>query len=148
MDYIFSTYLPAHHVDRLLIESRWQAGDRTPLAATLDWLKQRQIPVMLFGPMVQYDAALPRLLAFSIRGNDPAIPDEHRIDLHKLDDAMAMLARAHDVDYVSFYQSLCDHESCTEFGANGAPLVFDYGHLTKEGSVLVAERLRDSEAIR
>lgn len=148
MDYIFSTYLPTHPVDRLLIEARWQSGDLPSLAATLDWLKQRQIPVVLFGPMVQYDAALPRLLAFSIRGNDPAIPDEHRIDLHKLDDAMATLARAHDVDYVSFYQSLCEHKSCTEFGANGAPLVFDYGHLTKEGSVLVAERLRDSEAIR
>lgn len=148
MNYVFADYLATHHVDRLLIEAHWRAEDLAPLAATLDWLKQRNVSVVLFGPMVQYDTALPRLLAFSIRGNDPAIPSQHRIDLRKLDADMAAMAHARDFDYVSFYQSLCDRQSCTERSADGAPLVYDYGHLTKEGSVLVAERLRDNEALR
>jgi peptidoglycan/LPS O-acetylase OafA/YrhL len=148
MNYVFADYLPAHHVDHLLIEAHWRADDLPALALTLDWLKRRQVPVVLFGPMVQYDTALPRLLAFSIRGNDPAIPDQHRIDLHRLDADMAAMARARGMDYVSFYQSLCSPTSCTEFSANGAPLVYDYGHLTKEGSVLVAQRLSGNEALR
>jgi len=92
--------------------------------------------------MVQYDTALPRLLAFSIRANNPAIPAEHRVDDRGLDAAMAQLAREKRVDYVSLYRSLCGPESCQEFAPNDVPLQFDYGHLTKEGSVLVAQRLR------
>ena len=148
MNYVFSDFLPSHHIDRLLLEARWRAEDLAPLGPTLDWLQRRKISVVLFGPMVQYDIALPRLLAFSIRGNDPAIPDQHRLDLRKLDDNMAAMARARGIDYVSFYDSLCTETSCTVLDAHGAPILYDYGHLTKEGSLLVAERLRDNEALR
>jgi peptidoglycan/LPS O-acetylase OafA/YrhL len=148
MNYVFSDYLPSHHVDHLLLEARWRAEDLAPLGPTLDWLQRHNISVVLFGPMVQYDIALPRLLAFSIRGNDPAIPAQHRLDLRKLDEDMAAMARARGIEYVSFYQSLCTENSCTELDANGAPILYDYGHLTKEGSMLVAERLRDNEALR
>jgi peptidoglycan/LPS O-acetylase OafA/YrhL len=148
MNYIFSDYLPSHHIDRLLLEARWRESDLVPLVPTLEWLERKKISVVLFGPMVQYDIALPRLLAFSIRGNDPGIPDQHRVDLRKMDEEMAAMARARGIDYISFYQSLCTDKSCTELDAHGAPILYDYGHLTKEGSVLVAERLRDNEALR
>lgn len=141
MNYIYSDYLPNHHVDRLLIAARWQDGDVLPLSRSLDWLKDRGISVVLFGPMVQYDMALPRLLAFSIRGNDRAIPDEHRVDERPLDEAMSALSKKKGVDYVSFYRSLCGPRTCDEYGVNGVPLQFDYGHLTKEGSLLVAKKL-------
>jgi hypothetical protein len=91
--------------------------------------------------MVQYDMALPRLLAFSMRGNDRSIPDEHRVNQHGLDDSLSQLAQTKDVEYFSFYRSLCGPRSCQEFALNGVPLQFDYGHLTKEGSVLVAQKL-------
>jgi peptidoglycan/LPS O-acetylase OafA/YrhL len=148
MNYVFSDYLPSHHIDRLLLEARWREADLVPLVPTLEWLERKKIQVVLFGPMVQYDIALPRLLAFSIRGNDPAIPKQHRVDLRKLDADMAAIAKARGIDYVSFYQSLCTGNSCTELDAKGAPILYDYGHLTREGSVLVAERLRDNEALR
>jgi hypothetical protein len=61
---------------------------------------------------------------------------------------MAAMARARGIDYVSFYDSLCTETSCTVLDAHGAPILYDYGHLTKEGSLLVAERLRDNEALR
>jgi peptidoglycan/LPS O-acetylase OafA/YrhL len=148
MSYILTDYLPNHHVDRLLIAARWQHEDLLPLSRALDWAKECGISVVLFGPMVQYDTALPRLLAFSIRGNDSAIPDEHRVDERWLDDAMSEMAVRKGVAYVSLYRSLCGPRSCAEFGANGVPLQFDYGHLTREGSVLVAERLRGSRELQ
>ncbi len=141
MSYVYSDYLPNHHVDRLLIAARWQNEDLLPLSRSLAWAKDRGISVVLFGPMVQYDMALPRLLAFSIRGNDQAIPDEHRVDQHALDDAMSAMAEKQGVEYVSFYRSLCGAQSCEEFAVNGVPLQFDYGHLTREGSLLVAQKL-------
>jgi peptidoglycan/LPS O-acetylase OafA/YrhL len=144
MGYIFKNYLPSHRVDRVLIAARWQEGDLAPLAHTLDWMKQRGISVVVFGPMVQYDTALPRLLAFSIREDDPEIPDEHRLDQRSLNDSLRRIADQEAVDFVSLYESLCGPRSCAEFGANGVPLQFDYGHLTKEGSILVAQRLFSS----
>ncbi len=141
MNYVFADFLPNHAVDRLLIAARWQDGDLAPLSRTLNWARRRGILVVLLGPMIQYDAPLPRLLALSIRGNDRAIPDEHRVNQRPLDGAMSALARRKGVDYVSFYQALCGPQSCDEFAANGIPLQFDYGHLTKEGSVLVAQKV-------
>jgi peptidoglycan/LPS O-acetylase OafA/YrhL len=141
MSYVYSNFLSDHPLDRLLIAARWQEEDLQPLSRSLDWAKERRISVVLFGPMVQYDTALPRLLAFSIRGNDQTIPDEHRVDQRRLDDAMSTLARQKGIDYISFYKSLCGPRSCDEFARNGVPLQFDYGHLTKEGSLLVAQKL-------
>lgn len=141
MTYIYKDYLPDHHVDRLLIAARWQAQDVLPLSRSLDWMKEHGISVVIFGPMVQYDMALPRLLAFSMRGKDLTIPDEHRVNEHGLDNALSQLAEKKGVEYVSFYRSLCGPRSCQEFALNGVPLQFDYGHLTKEGSLLVAQKL-------
>jgi peptidoglycan/LPS O-acetylase OafA/YrhL len=141
MSYVYNDYLPNHPVDRLLIAARWQNEDLLPLSRSLNWAKDRGISVVLFGPMVQYDMALPRLLAFSMRGNDLAIPDEHRVDQHALDDAMSAIAEKQGAEYVSFYRSLCGPQSCEEFAVNGVPLQFDYGHLTREGSLLVAQKL-------
>lgn len=148
MSYVYKDYLPNHHVDRLLIAARWQNEDVLPLSRSLDWLKARGISVVLFGPMIQYDMALPRLLAFSMRGNDRTIPDEHRVNQHGLDDAISELAEKKGVEYVSFYRSLCGPRSCQEFAVNGVPLQFDYGHLTKEGSLLVAQKLIGSGDLR
>jgi peptidoglycan/LPS O-acetylase OafA/YrhL len=148
VNYIYKDYLPSHHVDRVLIAARWQDKDLVPLSHVLDWMAARGIQVVLFGPMVQYDAALPRLLAFSIRGNDPGIPDEHRLDERALDASLSQLAQARSVDYISFYRTLCGPKSCEELAPNDVPLQFDYGHLTKEGSVLVVERVSGSGDFR
>jgi peptidoglycan/LPS O-acetylase OafA/YrhL len=148
MNYVYKGYLPNHHVDRLLLAARWQNEDLLPLSRSLDWLKDRGISVVLFGPMVQYDMALPRLLAFSMRGNDQTIPDEHRVDQRGLDNAISELAEKKGVEYVSFYRSLCGPRSCQEYAVNDVPLQFDYGHLTKEGSLLVAQKVIGNGSLR
>lgn len=141
MHFIYADYLPASHVDRLMLAARWKDEDLPSLANTLDRTNAERIPVLLSGPMVQYDTPLPRLLAFSIRDGNSRLPYEHRFDQHKLDDAMAALAAKKGVEYVSFYQLLCGPRSCAEINADGVPLQFDYGHLTKQGSLFVAHRL-------
>ena len=54
---------------------------------------------------------------------------------------MSELAEQKGVEYISLYRDLCGPETCAEFARNGVPLQFDYGHLTKEGSLLVAQKV-------
>lgn len=146
MNYIFSEYLPKHRVDYLLLAARWDSDDLEPLRQTLEWAERSGIKVVLFGPIVQYDAALPRLLAMSIRSNDPKLPDLHRVAAYKaLDEQMFDLAQSRrGVQYVSYFKMLCAQDSCLEYARKDIPLQADYGHLTADGSVLVATKLLES----
>ncbi len=145
MTYVLTKYLSTHHVDTLLLEARWDPGDLPSLAKTLEWLQSQKTHTVLFGPMLQYDAPLPRLLAMSIRQNDPLVPSLHRVSaMSELDVAMATFAKGPwQVPYVSMIDLLCDKGDCVQYAGPGVPLLSDYGHLTRDGSVLVATRLRD-----
>jgi len=141
MDDVFNAYLADHPIDRLLLAARWKQADLPALAATLDWAKARHIPVVVFGPMVEYDSALPRLLALSLRRHDPGLPARHRLDDGGLDRRMAALAAAKSAAYISLEDVLCPGGACVVMAAAGVPLQFDYSHLTREGSLLLARRL-------
>ncbi|MGO9931291.1 MAG: acyltransferase family protein [Steroidobacteraceae bacterium] len=143
MNYVLTQYLPSHNVDAVLIEANWDFGDLDSLGETLLWLQQRGIPVILFGPVVQYDLSLPRLLALSISQNDRLLPKRHlKKFVEPLDREMAALSRdSWHVPYVSLFDMFCDDESCAEYGAPGVPLQYDYSHLTKAGSVFAARKI-------
>ena len=145
MDYVLQDYLRGHSVDSVLIAARWDKADLPRLQRTVLWLKKQGIRVVLFGPMVQYDSALPRLLAISIQQNAPGIPADHRVAYYEtLDQEMARLAsETLDVSYISYFKLICHQGSCLEYAAKGVPLQSDYGHLTGDGSVLIAGKIRD-----
>ena len=149
MDYVLQDFLRDHPVDSVLIAARWDGSDLPRLQRTVQFLKSRGIKVILFGPMVQYDSALPRLLAISIQQNAPDIPSDHRVAYYeKLDAQMSQLAReSFDVRYVSFFDLICRRRQCLEYAARGVPLQSDYGHLTGDGSVLIACKLRDLDSL-
>ena len=148
MQYVYSEYLPKHHVDRILIAARWEQGDLSRLDYTIRTLKQKGFDIVLFGPIVQYDSPLPRLLATSLKENDPQLPFKHRLDKYqKLDEEMDQLAeRTWGVKYVSFFKLLCPQNACTEYAGKDVPLQWDYGHLTQAGSILVAQRVKADQA--
>ena len=149
MHFIFSEYLPTHPVDTLLIAARWDHGDLARLPRTVATVKPDANEIVLFGPIVQYDSALPRLLALSIKQNKPQIPADHRIAYYQsLDSEMAALATAQlGVHYISYYKLLCQQLACLEYAAPGIPLQSDYGHLTGDGSMLMATRIRATGAL-
>jgi peptidoglycan/LPS O-acetylase OafA/YrhL len=149
MDYVFHDYLQSHHVDALLIAARWDGSDLPRLERTVDWLKHQGITIVLFGPTVQYDSALPRLLALAIQKNDPRLPADHRVPYYeRLDQEMSQLAeRRLQVRYISYFKLLCQRGSCLEYAAEGVPLQSDYGHLTGGGSALMAAKIRDAGSL-
>jgi peptidoglycan/LPS O-acetylase OafA/YrhL len=141
MDYVFNHYLVEHHVDKLLLAARWSEADLPALAATLDWARSRGIPVVVFGPIVEYDSTLPRLLALSIERHDPGLPARHHLEEGDLDRKISSLSAAKSETDISLDQVLCPEGTCILMAKAGVPLQFDYSHLTRDGSVLLAQRL-------
>ncbi|MEJ0086740.1 MAG: acyltransferase family protein [Pseudomonadota bacterium] len=140
---IFAEYLVKNPVDAVLVGGSWTSSDIPKLARTLDWANAAGIPVVLLGPKIQYDAPLPRLLVAALGQRDVRLPDRHRVgSFRDLDNAIAGLARAKGVIYVSYFDLLCENDACQYADANGRPLAFDRAHFTKWGSVVFAEKVR------
>jgi peptidoglycan/LPS O-acetylase OafA/YrhL len=145
MHYIYSSYLPTHPIDALLVVGRWDESDIPEIGRMVAWSKERGIPLVLFGPVQEYDAPLPRLLAYSIAENVPKYPYQHRVvSLSALDRHLQSLADSvWHVRYISLIQTLCDNGSCREYADRGrtVPMMYDRDHLSHGGSVLVVQTL-------
>jgi peptidoglycan/LPS O-acetylase OafA/YrhL len=142
MHFVFDEFLLTHRVDRLILSARWE-WRLTELAQTIDWAKTRDIPLLLVGPIAEYDAPLPRLLLEASRLNEPGLPARHLVLRRSLDLALASLAKEKGIPYASLQDVLCDHGACEQWAAAGVPMQYDRAHLTMEGSIFVAKALKD-----
>ena len=61
MEFVFSDFLAHNKVDGVLLAASWKDEDLPVLSVTLQSLRSRGIDVTVLGPIVEYDAALPRL---------------------------------------------------------------------------------------
>ena len=142
MQFVFNDFLVNNKVDKILLAASWKDEDLPILSATLDILKSRGLDIVVLGPIVEYDSALPRLLADEILHNDPSIAGAMRkAGVRERDRAMRRLVTDRGATYVSVYDSVCRNDRCDEFAEGDIPLQFDAGHLTAKGSVEVGRRL-------
>ena len=145
MHFVFDDFLKAHHVDRVLLAASWKDEDLPALAGTIDSLERRGLQVTVLGPIVEYDAALPRLLADQILHRNPDAAQAKRTDgIRERDQAMRRMVTARGATYLSVYDAVCRDGRCQEFATSDVPMQFDAGHLTAEGSLEVARRLATS----
>ena len=147
MTYIFQRYLPTHSVQGLFIVARWEEKDLAPLSQLISWAKQRRIPVVVFGPVPEYDAPLPRLLAYSIAWDKPNLARQHMVASTKvLDTEMQHMATGMwHVPYISLYHEICAPDGCREYAdaASTIPLMGDTNHLSAPGASLIVQQLVD-----
>jgi hypothetical protein len=152
MGFIYQNYLPAHPVQGLLLNVRWEQSDLKGLGETADWAREHQIPIIIFGPVPEYDSPMPRIEAYAVNSNEPNLLSEHLDPSGALlDRKMADLALSTwHVPYVSLYRAICDEEGCAGFAdaAHSVPLMFDTDHLSPEGSRMVVQRLIDRGDLR
>ena len=143
-DFIYSNFLATHKIDRLILAGRWVPEDLARVNETLKWAKAKGIPVTVIGPIAQYDAPLPRLLAASIEARDPKLPGKHLLQTSRtLDRKLRAVSRGDGAEYISLYELVCSaSDECIHYVDGGVPLLFDDGHVTREGSVYVAQELR------
>ena len=145
MRYVFNDFLVSYHVDRVLLSATWKDEDIAVLARTLDVLVARGINVVVLGPIVEYDRPLPRLLADEIRYHAPTLASDMRTaGIAERDGRLAELVTGKGAQYISVYKAVCPNGTCTEYAERDVPLQFDAGHLTSEGSMMVARRLLGS----
>jgi len=145
MTYIFQTYLPTHSVQGMFLAARWIGKDMDKLTNTIAWAKQHRVPVVVFGPVPEYDGPLPRLLAYSIAWREPNLPSQHRVSSSgALDAEMLRLAtNTWHVPYISLYREICTPTDCAEYAdrAHKIPLMYDTNHLNQFGASFVVRRL-------
>ena len=161
--YIYGDYLPHHHPAAVLLAGRWDETEFGALGETVTWLQQHGQRVILFGPAIEFDVPLPRLLALSLQNHDPASIDRHRYKAAEVTDRkLAKLARrTWHVEYISAYEDLCASQvemvakaqpesvsNCPLYAAPGVPLLFDTDHFTPQGSILYARAIRNRGQLR
>jgi peptidoglycan/LPS O-acetylase OafA/YrhL len=151
--YLFDDYLIHHPIDTVLLVARWKPWDLDNLGPTIDWLHQHHVRVILFGPSIEYDQSLVRLIQIARHDRDPGVLLRHRDPLAlQLDRKMAVLARNQwHVPYISIVQDLCtasprpdlEHSAgCPVYGAPGVALLYDTDHLSYAGSHLLVAAIQ------
>ena len=142
MGYVFNDFLLNNRVDKVLLAASWKDEDIPVLSQTIETLKARGLDVTVLGPIVEYDSALPRLLADEILRKNPSIASATRTPgIRERDRAMRGIVMALGASYLSVYDAVCRAGHCEEFAQGDVPMQFDAGHLTAEGSVEVGRRL-------
>lgn len=142
MELVFDRFLPANKVDRVLLSASWKDEDIAALGNTIDVLKSRGQKVTLLGPIVEYEQALPRLLADEIMRGDDSVARRHlAASVRERDRVFQKLAAGKGIDYVSTYDAACPGDRCDTYASPDVPLQFDTGHLTAPGALVIARRI-------
>ncbi|CAM4095101.1 acyltransferase family protein [Pseudoalteromonas byunsanensis] len=112
----------------------------------LDYIKSNNLEtkLVLVGPVPQWQPSLPAVIAkryfdSSLKSiNDHSFVDELFVineKLHKKYDSS-------DIEYISLIDNLCENNYClAKVDDNNTPLVWDYGHLSLEGSKYIASEI-------
>lgn len=140
MHFLFDDYLPEKKVRWVLLAGYWNKTHLSQVARTLNYLHSRGFKVILAGPIVRYAIPLPQAMAMAKMRNDPSLPARMRErDIAELDRQFEHIAREHGAIFFSLYRALCKGQYCQTVDDRGLPLQYDYGHLTRRGSLLVAQ---------
>jgi len=124
--------------------ARWQHGEAAALRATVERLGALGIPrVIVLGPTVEYEKALPRLLARDLLAGTARAPRATDAERRAVSAELAAALADTGATYVDMIALLCpDGPSRTwapgPAGAPPVPMSFDYGHYTPEGAAYVA----------
>lgn len=135
-DWVFDEFLPEHHVDAVIVAGRWREDELPFVAPTIARLFDLVDKVVVFGPMPEYNAILPRILAQSALRGDPFLPQAYlRKERFGIDERMRAVVEAAGADYVDVLAKLCEDEiRCETLTEDGTPMQFDYSHLTFDGA--------------
>jgi len=108
----------------------------------LNYLKKHEIKskIVLIGPVPQWRPSLP--LAIATRHFDVSkkvISDKSLVSsVIATDLKMKLKYQKHHIEYVSLIEKLCNEKGClAKVDDHNTPLVWDYGHLSKEGAIFV-----------
>lgn len=141
VDYVYEKFLVNNKPDLLILAGRWTEADVDKIKPSLRRLKELKINTLLVGPAVEYDGALPQLLAREAMGDKNILGRKLVLSRFTLDRQLAAVAHQIGVPYFSIISLLCTHEMKCRQVVGAAPMAFDKGHFTPEGSEYIASQL-------
>ena len=141
-DFAYGPLIDRGGLDHVILVHRWTRSHLPQLRKTILYLRQRGISVTVIGPVVEYSTRFPIALARSMETGNPADIDRlRRNEIARTDTLIQEVARETGASYYSAYKAECDGTRCAYVNPrDGAPIHFDYGHLTESGADYV---LRD-----
>lgn len=142
VDFVLGPLLSTGRIDRIILSARWRPDDLRRLPDTVATIRRGGTPVLVLGPIIEYDGEFPSLLARATAQDDPASMVHHQIEERRqLDRRMARTVAAAGGDYVSLIDLLCPEARCRLLAPDGAPMHFDYSHLTLSGARWLVDRI-------
>lgn len=138
MHYAFEQEIPSGKYDKIIISARWKIDDLPWLLKTLDIVKEMETEVTVLGPIIEYTQPLPRILAHSDFEEKLVRTRKHEF-IEKVDTEFANKLSKRQVTYVSILSNICASKENCKTLVEGSPIQFDYGHLTKEGSLVLSK---------
>ena len=142
MPWLLDDWLVANRIDAIVLAGRWLAGEDDLVRDTVTRLVARGIHVTVVGPVVEYDADMPGILADAMMSGDPERVARKRLtERRDRDRAMAPIVKAAGATWVSAWDRECPDGTCRLFDPEGGPMHFDYGHVTLAAARYLVEAI-------
>jgi peptidoglycan/LPS O-acetylase OafA/YrhL len=142
-DYLVHDYLSGAKIDGVVLTSRWAIFDPTATKAFADRLRARGLKLLLIGPTPEFAISVPRLLAETIRRNDPGLTTK-ALDPRLIfrDAELAAFAHENGIAYLSAFKAICsDRSGCPLISPQGESYYFDSNHYGKLGADMAVEKM-------
>ncbi len=142
--FAYGAMLARGHISHVILAERWTPGQIPQLRKTVAYFHSRGIGVTIIGPVAEYDARFPIALGRAMEtGNASDVDRFRRNEIARTDALVRAAALASGAAYYSVYQAECARNTCAYTNPHdGAPLHFDYGHVTKSGADYLLRGLR------
>lgn len=149
--YAFNEFLVGQEIKGVILSARWQSDELDDLAKTVSYLLRYVDSVIVLGPTVEYQKALPYLLMGGESRSDVyskyvthfVVPDRK-----SLSDDMRRALSGTKADYVAVFDELCGSDECRVYDDGGKPIAWDYGHFTLAGADFVMKKLISENKIK
>lgn len=131
---------------KFIIFAQQNEHDKTDYESIIKTLRKNNVTskFILIGPVPQWNPSLPRAIALrhpdreELEFNDISF-DKSLIDTDK---NIRYFNTSDDLQVISILEKLCQDSVCiAKVDNNNTPLVWDYGHLTLEGSLFIANNV-------
>ena len=120
--------------------------DQNDYNEILEYLHENNLKskLILVGPVPQWQLSLPNIIAkrhFNI--DERRFVDSSFVDaVFKINSNLHMKYENSDIEYISIIDKLCNKKGCVaKIDNKNTPLVWDYGHLSLDGSKYVVENI-------
>ncbi len=141
MKWAYTELIQKHKFNKIILSARWTKEDAPSLEKTIILLQNKIQDITVLGPIIEYNQALPRLLAKSTSKEDVLKHAEFaRIEINDVAISEAVKSSS-KAKYLSILNGMCSSSHMCITSIDSRPVQFDYGHLTHSGAEYVLSKM-------